>query len=382
MPFDKLLKRARGSRSSSTAGSAASSTASSDELERGDAFGLREWVIPRAALQLHARIGKGSFGSVHRCVLSGEEEQHYVAKQISPLRTKPEDRSCLVNEMHVWSSVKHPNCVAFRGVVFGPKERDDYFLLCELMPGGSVHDRLVRRAATDAPPPKRAVLNREMLQVASAMMHLHSLGIIHRDLKSSNVLIGKDGRLAVSDFGLARYTHPDGEMTAETGSYRWMAPEVIRHEKYGCPCDVYSYGLFCYELLSNRVPYADMAAVAAALRVARFGIRPDLPASAPSDVCEVIKSCWQQDPRERPTFTSVCASLEALRASLTVHGDADDATPATPTGSPPSTDHGKRGPAMRDPAGHPRPQRRASAPCATLDPKCISKLALSEPSGL
>jgi len=365
MPFDKLLKRAtRGSRSSSPSESTVSFAASSEELERAEALGVREWVVPRAALQLQARIGKGSFGCVHRCNL--EDQEQYVAKQISPLRTKSEDMSCLVNEMQVWSSVKHPHCVAFRGVVFGRKEHDDYFLIGEFMPGGTVHERLVRSAAANAPPPKRTVLNSEMLQIASAMEYLHSLDIIHRDLKSSNVLIGKDGRLVVGDFGLARYARPDGEMTAETGSYRWMAPEVIRHERYSHSCDVYSYGMLCYELLTHRVPYNDTTAVSAALRVARSGIRPDLPPTAPHGVCDIIQCCWQQDPHARPSFATVCTLLEARGASLAAQA---------------TTDHSKhRPPTVRVAAGDltncPSPPKRTGAACATLDLNRVASLTL------
>lgn len=137
------------------------------------------------------------------------------------------------------------------------------------------------------------------------MVHLHAKDIVHRDLKSSNVLIASDGRLCISDFGLARKVCPRGSMTAETGSYRWMAPEVIRHEKYGVECDVYSFAMLCTEMLNYHVPFPSMSPVQAALAVAKEKWRPPLRREAPSAMASLCCACWQEDPKQRPTFLQV-----------------------------------------------------------------------------
>ena len=110
--------------------------------------------------------------------------------------------------------------------------------------------------------------------------HLHSRSIIHRDLKSANILLEKGSeRVVVADFGLARYCAGASamEMTAETGSYRWMAPEVIRHEPYHKPCDVYSFAIVVWELLTYTMPFADQSPVEAAMGVAVRSERPPIP---------------------------------------------------------------------------------------------------------
>lgn len=146
------------------------------------------------------------------------------------------------------------------------------------------------------------------------MAHLHAKRILHRDLKSANVLYGNDGRLCVADFGLVRYHQSDepADMTAETGSYRWMAPEVIRHEPYGTGCDVYSFGILCWEMLSYSIPFPRRSPVEVALAVANEGLRPQMPSHAPPMAADLITLCWQQDPLLRPSFEQICSRVDAL----------------------------------------------------------------------
>ena len=136
---------------------------------------------------------------VFKCKLNGKTA---VAKQIAPARLTAKDLPLLQNEMCLWAQIDHPICVKFFGACF--EATGFYYLLCEHMPGGSLLDRhnALRPKAT---PPQTPQLLRQMRQVATAMEHLHSKKILHRDLKSANVLVAEDGRLVVADFGLARY---------------------------------------------------------------------------------------------------------------------------------------------------------------------------------
>merc|ERR1719217_394706 len=116
------------------------------------------------------------------------------------------------------------------------------------------------------------------------MVHLHEHGVMHRDLKSPNILLESKGNslyescpLKIADFGLARHLPLEdraASLTAETGSYRWMAPEVIRHEPYNTACDVYSFAILAWEMLTYRVPFDNMMPVEAAFAVAKGAKRP------------------------------------------------------------------------------------------------------------
>lgn len=111
-----------------------------------------------------------------------------------------------------------------------------------------------------------------------------------------------------------------GEMTAETGTYRWMAPEVIKHAKYDERIDVFSFAIILWELLTSRLPYADMPSLAAAAGVVERGLRPPVPADAPPAVADLMQRCWAADAAMRPPFTRICEELAAIRGALEAAG--------------------------------------------------------------
>lgn len=281
-------------------------------IERGSKLGINEWQLRREQLQLGAKLGAGGFGTVFKCKLDGQEA---VAKQIAQARLGAKDLPLLQNEVRLWAKLDHPNCIKFFGIII---DTSYYYLLCELMPGGSLaekHQRLRSQSKQGPIPiPQTPQLLADMGQVAGAMAHLHVKKILHRDLKSANVLYGGDGRLCVADFGLVRYHQSDApaDMTAETGSYRWMAPEVIRHEPYGTGCDVYSFAILCWEMVTYSIPFPRRSPIEVALAVANEGLRPQMPSHAPHIVAQMIESCWQQDPQLRPSFEQICSRVDAL----------------------------------------------------------------------
>lgn len=102
------------------------------------------------------------------------------------------------------------------------------------------------------------------LEIARGMQYIHSQGVIHRDLKPENILINEDFHMKIADFGIAceeaRFD-PFGDVP---GSYRWMAPEMIRNKPHGRKVDVYSFGLILWEMVSGSTPFAQMTPIQAA----------------------------------------------------------------------------------------------------------------------
>ena len=145
--------------------------------------------------------------------------------------------------------------------------------------------------------------------ISNGMAYLHSKNVIHRDLKPDNVLIDAQNRAKVTDFGLS-VTHTGiEELTGETGTYRWMAPEVIRHEPYSINSDIYSFALVLWNLVTREIPFDIYTPVQAAFAVARDAERPPIPDHIPEYIARIICSSWEQDQLKRPSFANVSMGL-------------------------------------------------------------------------
>jgi len=271
-------------------------------------------VLDPEHIHLGHLLGEGGFAKVYQCQVAG---QTAVAKVIPSEQLNEEMTYLLTNECTIWARLAHENIVSFYGMA---STAQSVWLVCEHCAEGSLQAVLEKKRAAKEEPPSMEEIVAQCTQIAQGMDYLHKFDppVLHRDLKSANILLGNQGqRLAIADFGLARYqAGPGKKMTAETGSYRWMAPEVIRHELYATPCDVYSYAILAWEMLTYRVPFDNMMPVEAAFAVAREAKRPPIPSSCPSPVRQMLEACWAQEAKKRPTFSELCAALEAEKEML------------------------------------------------------------------
>ena len=154
--------------------------------------------------------------------------------------------------------------------------------------------------------------------LAQGMLYLHTCKppIIHRDLKPANLLIDHSGVLKVADFGLSK-VRPDPEntetdaflMTGETGSYRFMAPEVFRHEPYTETVDVYSYGMILFYLLDGKPPWPFSNGLVAVREASYEGKRPAMPRNWDQRLQSLLQACWNENSQIRPNFQTILNTL-------------------------------------------------------------------------
>ncbi|WVZ95584.1 hypothetical protein U9M48_041328 [Paspalum notatum var. saurae] len=198
--------------------------------------------------------------------------------------------------------VKHENILQFYGAC---TKHPYYCIVTEYMPGGNLYDFLHKQNNfLDL-----VTIIKIAISISKGMDYLHQNDIIHRDLKTANLLIGHDQVIKIADFGVARHGSQEGQMTAETGTYRWMAPEIINHKPYDNKADVFSFAIVLWELATSKVPYDNLTPLQAALGV-RQGLRLDVPASVHPILSKMIQRCWDEDPDVRPTFTEIIVELE------------------------------------------------------------------------
>ncbi|TFK15073.1 transmembrane protein 229B [Platysternon megacephalum] len=212
--------------------------------------------------------------------------------------------------------LKHPNIIALRGVCL---KEPTLCLIMEFARGGSLNRVLSGKRI----PPD--ILVNWAVQIARGMNYLHDeaiVPIIHRDLKSSNILIlekVENGDLSnkilkITDFGLAREWHKTTKMSA-AGTYAWMAPEVIRSSMFSKGSDVWSYGVLLWELLTGEVPFRGIDGLAVAYGVAMNKLSLPIPSTCPEPFAKLMEDCWNSDPHSRPPFANILDQLTTIEES-------------------------------------------------------------------
>ncbi|KAF2314779.1 hypothetical protein GH714_033534 [Hevea brasiliensis] len=270
-----------------------------------------EWTIDLRKLNMGAAFAQGAFGKLYRGTYNGED----VAIKILERPENDQERAKLMEqqfqqEVIMLATLKHPNIVRFIGACRKPMV---WCIVTEYAKGGSVRQFLMRRQ-NRAVPLKLAV--KQALDVARGMAYVHGLGLIHRDLKSDNLLIFGDKSIKIADFGVARIEVQTEGMTPETGTYRWMAPEMIQHRPYTQKVDVYSFGIVLWELITGMLPFQNMTAVQAAFAVVNKGVRPVIPNDCLPALGEIMTRCWDANPDVRPPFIEVVQMLENAETEI------------------------------------------------------------------
>uniref|UniRef100_A0A1D1Y538 non-specific serine/threonine protein kinase n=1 Tax=Anthurium amnicola TaxID=1678845 RepID=A0A1D1Y538_9ARAE len=262
--------------------------------------------IPWEDLQIGERIGLGSYGEVYRADLNGTEVavKKFLDQDLSG--DALEQFRC---EVKIMLRLRHPNVVLFMGAVTRPPNLS---ILTEFLPRGSLF-RLLHRPNTQLDEKRRL---RMALDVAKGMNYLHSsqITIVHRDLKSPNLLVDKNWVVKVCDFGLSRLQHHTFLSSKSTaGTPEWMAPEVLRNEPSNEKCDVYSFGVILWELATLRMPWSGMNPMQVVGAVGFQNKRLEIPKEVDPMVVQIICDCWHSESSRRPSFAQLMARLKHLQ---------------------------------------------------------------------
>lgn len=298
-------------------------------------------------LIIQKKLGEGGFSVVHKVTLRTDTSQHYAIKYLTrrimvDQHTFELGAADLAVEANFLANLSHPNIVTIHGITAGSVETNvakgrecGFFILIDLL-----HDtlekkievwksqlepgNLLSRRSSDFKERRRAGLVERLKiasEVADAMIYLHSLNIVYRDLKPDNIGFDKNGRAKLFDFGLAkelRTKHLNGtyKLTGNTGSRRYMAPEVAKEQQYDQSVDVFSFGIMLHELTSLEKPFQGYSANKHMLQVVMGGERPRLDTAStswfPMELQWLLKKCWSKDPLERPTFEAAQKCLQDI----------------------------------------------------------------------
>jgi len=264
------------------------------------------------------KIGQGASAEVYIGNPVGASKDEVVAIKQMDLE-KQSKKDLILNEIQVMKQYSHKNIVNF---IDGYFYYDKLWVIMEYVSGGTLTDILVNNFMNEN---QIAVVCREVLQ---GLVFLHSKNIIHRDIKSDNILLSMDGDIKLTDFGFcAQLVEQNSKRTTMVGTPYWMAPEVVTKKMYGPKIDIWSLGIMVIEMVEGEPPYLNENPLRALYLIATNGppsVRHIEQQTA--EFKEFLESCLKIEPEERPT------SDEALEYTFIRNsGDVDILVPLIKT---------------------------------------------------
>jgi serine/threonine-protein kinase TNNI3K len=264
--------------------------------------------IPLEKIKLGALLSQGAYGEVYRATYN---DQQVAVKKVLPARRRELAQiHSFLDEIKLTASLEHSCIVKFIGVAWD--SLSDLCMVTEFMPGGDLRMLLQQYARDERPLGFDYDKLQIAVQVAHALTYLHSLQpvVVHRDLKSRNILLTAQLDAKLIDFGVSR-ERKDLTMTAGVGTSLWMAPEVMLGERYDEKADIFSFGVVLSELDTHGIPYSQVRASTGSERkmadmvlmqmISQGEISVQFSDVADPTIVALARDCLQLDPAARPT---------------------------------------------------------------------------------
>ena len=257
-------------------------------------------------LELKQSIGVGSSCTVYKGTYRHTPVAVKVIKNNTQSSLKEFER-----EVEAMIKLRHPNLVLFMGASI----EKDLCIVTEFCFGDTLFSLLHEKTQVNLSFKQQLKMARD---TAQGMAFLHSSNVIHRDLKSLNLLLEEPVNsssdrvhIKITDFGISR-TVEEGVMTGQMGTCHWMAPEVLASENYGFSADIYSYGIVLWEIFARETPYRGINPAMIPYQVLHLGLRPDISKVQSEFIQSLITRCWARDQESRPTFSEILEWLSNI----------------------------------------------------------------------
>eukprot|EP00644_Phytophthora_capsici_P016651 jgi/Phyca11/122066/e_gw1.47.95.1 len=280
-------------------------------------------------------LSKGAYGEVW---LGQLETRHVAIKRLLPEKCQfTASLEQFAGEIQLMCTLQHRNIVSFVGVSWNRLQ--NLCAVVEYMEAGDLDDVLKKNR-------EKFTWQREKISIAmdvtEGLVYLHCLRpvVVHRDLKSKNVLLNRKYHAKLSDFGVSRKTHVNETMTSGVGTLLWTAPEIIEGKKYSEKADIYSLGVVLSEMDTCDAPFSDVTSdkgerlpgmqIAQLVRLGK--IRVTLRKDCPPNLHKLVMDCTQLDPDARPSSMQVAFTLKSIIAP-TLRMSASTATTASTSSS-------------------------------------------------
>jgi hypothetical protein len=271
-------------------------------------------------IEFHERLGSGGSGAqVYRCSVKGLS---FAAKILDMSHAGPTEVEAMLKEITIMTEIKHDNVVRYIGSECNGAKKE-VRLFMELY-SGTLRDVIDLHAEHNLPFTRKEITD-YTFQIAKGLHYLHSLNIVHRDLKSDNIFVSWDGQknpktLRIGDFDVSKILQKGKvAFTQNVGTPGFIAPEVMNsaesHQGHGAEADIWSFGMILFELLTLKRPYYDVD-VFQVFTVNASGARPKIPESVNQDemkdLIKIFKQCTNKKPQSRPSTRKIISSLSKI----------------------------------------------------------------------
>ena len=269
------------------------------QTKSGIKFTERKHHIPYYDLVFEQKIAKGTFGTVYK----GRWDRETVAIKTLGGQFTEKEEALFAREVAIMSGLRHPHIVSFYGACL---EDGHACIVMEYM----AKETLFSVVAKGLKPEQQKTL---ALDIAKGLNYLHHRKILHRDLKSTNVLVDAHGVAKLADFGLSKAQAAGVQSIQERSTaVQWQAPECFsRHGFYTEASDIYSFGVLLWEIVTGKSP--SPVEREALPYYAKTGQREKIPAHVPPALAKLIKACWEIEPKKRPDLKEIMEQLEAYQ---------------------------------------------------------------------
>jgi len=277
---------------------------SEDIIRKFKESGLNEnFIISYSELFFDMKIGEGGYGRVYLGKFSGIE---VAIKEYGKRKLLKRSAEEFVKEVEVISNLRHPNIVLYMGACI---HKGKYLMITEYLEEGSLFDHLHKKHTKIS----EDVMFNIIEDIALGMCYLHGRKVLHCDLKSSNILIDSNWSVKLCDFGLSRVKYKsDRKRFAKqrVGTPHWMAPEILRGEKYDESADVYSFGMVLWEMVTSEIPYLNTPIKDIINTVGYERKQIPVPTKGNAFILNMMRGCLSLDRDSRPTFKEIVGQLQ------------------------------------------------------------------------
>ncbi|MFN7097204.1 MAG: protein kinase, partial [Gammaproteobacteria bacterium] len=256
-------------------------------------------LVPYCDIEFDKKIAAGSFGNVY---LGRFFEQEVAIKEVACAEGIERDE--FIREVKILSNLRSRYVTRFYAACLEPSRG---CILMEYVGGGTLHAYLAAN-------PKLDLIKRYDLtvEIARGLYYLHANKVLHRDLKSANILVTSTGHAKLADFGLAKTAASDIKTIGEikqSQAYEWLAPETLqRGVTYDEKADIYSLGVIIWQIYTGKMPYSELKQDVCDY-VAKGG-REAIPDNVPTSMAKLIQLCWDANPNKRPKCIEVIEYLD------------------------------------------------------------------------